>query len=54
MDERSEIVSEEADVNQEEPVSPRFTFMIACLLFAIFFCSFHRGFLMNLPKIIKK
>jgi hypothetical protein len=44
MDERSEIVSEEADVNQEEPVSPRFTVMIACLLFAIFFALFIAAF----------
>ena len=52
MDERNVIVSEEVDVNQHEPVNPRFTFVIACLLFAIFFCSFHRGFLIKLFKVI--
>ena len=44
MNERSVIISEEVDVNQDEPVSPRFTFMIACLLFAIFFALFIAAF----------
>ena len=35
MDDPSVNVSKEVDDNQDEPVSPRFTFMIACLLFAI-------------------
>jgi hypothetical protein len=36
MNERSVIVSEEVDVYKAEPVSPWFTFVIACLLVAIF------------------
>ena len=40
MDEPSVIVSKEVDDSQDEPVSPRFTFMIAGLLFAIFFALF--------------
>jgi hypothetical protein len=44
MDEPSVIVYKEVDVNQDEPVSPRFTFMIACLLFAIFFALFIAAF----------
>ena len=44
MDEPSVIVSKEVDVNQDEPVSPRFTLMSACLLFAIFFALFIAAF----------
>ena len=44
MDELNVIVSEEVNVNQYEPVSPRFTFVIACLLFAIFFALFIEAF----------
>ena len=40
MDEPSVIVSKEVDVNQDEPVSPRFTLMIACMLFGIFVALF--------------
>jgi hypothetical protein len=40
MIERSVIVSEEVDVNQDEPVSPWFAFVIAYLLVAIFFALF--------------
>ena len=44
MDEPSLFVYKEVDDNQDEPVSPRFTFMIACLLFAIFFALFIAAF----------
>ena len=44
MDDPSVNVSKEVDDNQDEPVSPRFTFMIACLLFAIFFALFIAAF----------
>ncbi len=44
MDERNVIVSEEVNVNQYEPVSPRFTFVIASLLFTIFFALFIAAF----------
>jgi hypothetical protein len=44
MDERNVIVSEEVNVNQYEPVSPRFTLVIACLLFTIFFALFIAAF----------
>jgi hypothetical protein len=44
MDELNVIVSEEVNVNQYEPVSPRFTFVIACLLFTIFFALFIAAF----------
>ena len=44
MGERNVIVSEEVDVNQHEPVNPRFTFVIACFLFAIFFALFIAAF----------
>ena len=40
MIERSVIVSEEVDVNQDEPVSPWFSIVIACMLVAIFFALF--------------
>jgi hypothetical protein len=40
MNERSVIISEEVDVNQDEPVSPWFSFVIACMLVAIFFALF--------------
>jgi hypothetical protein len=40
MNERSVIVPKEVDVNQDEPVSLRFTFAIACMLVAIFFSLF--------------
>jgi hypothetical protein len=44
MDERSVIVTEDVDVNQDEPVSLRFTVVIACLLFTIFFALFITNF----------
>ena len=40
MDERNVIVSDEVDVNQDEPVSPWFSIVIACMLVAIFFALF--------------
>jgi hypothetical protein len=44
MNERSLIVSEDVDVYKAEPVSPWFTFVIACLLVAIFFALFNATF----------
>jgi hypothetical protein len=44
MNESSVIVSKEIDANRSERVGPWFTFVIACLLIAIFLALFSATF----------